>query len=331
MALINTISKWDTVYTADCIEFCPINKFNSTFAVGTYQLEEGSKRIGQLNIFKGTENLTPNQQIDTSGIFDLKWCPYEVDNSGVLGIVNAEGTLKIYNYEENLSELINIKISDNMLLYLDWAKLRSSNPFISVSDSGGYIRIISLDGSDARIKETIEAHKFETWVTRFNNYNSSIVYSGADDNLLKGFDTRTNKPIFSIKEHTAGVTSIEQSNWTEYHLFSGCYDGCLNSWDTRNMTNPISKSKFEGGVWRLKCEPFGKPLILASLMHDGFKLIKMDGNFNSTILAQYDEHNSLAYGADWCRIMNGNKYTIGSVSFYDHLLCLWQIEIKENA
>lgn len=44
------------------------------------------------------------------------------------------------------------------------------------------------------------------------------------------------------------------------------------------------------------------------------------------ILAKYTRHESMAYGADWCRLLTSlqrPRPLIASCSFYDSLLCLW--------
>lgn len=44
-------------------------------------------------------------------------------------------------------------------------------------------------------------------------------------------------------------------------------------------------------------------------------------------LYHYEEHNSLAYGADWCRYkprgLKEQDSLIATCSFYDHALRLW--------
>ena len=63
-------------------------------------------------------------------------------------------------------------------------------------------------------------------------------------------------------------------------------------------------------------------------MHNGFKVLEVDSiKSQGTILAEYNEHESLAYGADWVDCFSesesgesdfGGWHTAASCSFYDH-------------
>lgn len=70
-------------------------------------------------------------------------------------------------------------------------------------------------------------------------------------------------------------------------------------------------------------------------MHDGFKVVQFDlgssdGDIplgsDGNIVKRFDEHTSLAYGADWSfsPSKSNNDTIIGSCSFYDHTLHLWR-------
>lgn len=67
-------------------------------------------------------------------------------------------------------------------------------------------------------------------------------------------------------------------------------------------------------------------------MHDGFKIVQFDvggllnGNPRSEgeVMKSFNEHKSLAYGADWSFGDNQDGQTlIASCSFYDHALHVW--------
>jgi diphthamide biosynthesis protein 7 len=76
-------------------------------------------------------------------------------------------------------------------------------------------------------------------------------------------------------------------------------------------------------------------------MHDGFKVIRIYQSLSPTskddtrnesqdanpIIRRFDEHTSLAYGADWSRLpMKNSEDTtlVATCSFYDHTLHLWR-------
>lgn len=52
---IRTLAKWDTEFSADSVEWCPIAPYQHIFVCGTYQLMEGSdqltsSRLGRLHL-----------------------------------------------------------------------------------------------------------------------------------------------------------------------------------------------------------------------------------------------------------------------------------------
>lgn len=65
-------------------------------------------------------------------------------------------------------------------------------------------------------------------------------------------------------------------------------------------------------------------------MHDGFKVIRFDpglpeaGNGSFEILRRFEDHESLAYGADWSFVPEEDTSVVASCSFYDHKLHLWR-------
>ena len=62
-------------------------------------------------------------------------------------------------------------------------------------------------------------------------------------------------------------------------------------------------------------------------MHDGFKVLSCDTSAEQPCVVnidkRFDEHESLAYGADWLRTGTDRHTLIASCSFYDHKLCIW--------
>mmetsp|Transcript_22863 Transcript_22863/g.37628 ORF Transcript_22863/g.37628 Transcript_22863/m.37628 type:complete len:215 (-) Transcript_22863:54-698(-) len=168
-----------------------------------------------------------------------------------------------------------------------------------------------------------QAHDFEAWIAAYDYWHTNVVFTGGDDSKLKGWDLRStpNLPIFTSKEHSMGVCSV-QSNPHREHLFvSGSYDECICLWDQRRMRTPVSKVHTGGGVWRLKWHPSNSDLLLAACMHYGCRVISSAGD-NLTNLCEYTKHNSMAYGADWSRQSQG---IIASCSFYDRAVHVWEL------
>ena len=117
--------------------------------------------------------------------------------------------------------------------------------------------------------------------------------------------------------------------YEEYILFSGSYDENLNTWDIRNVKNPLKTLKMGGGVWRIRQltstenAPTSK-ILATACMHAGFKLLDKT---EMKILTDY-EHESLAYGIEFKSLDSDNTITLASCSFYDHTLKIWNFNYK---
>lgn len=77
-------------------------------------------------------------------------------------------------------------------------------------------------------------------------------------------------------------------------------------------------------------------------MHGGFKVVRVDeavleGSSEEEvsedqmkgdgweITHEFQEHGSIAYGADWSRLVDGKgESVVATCSFYDHLLHMWR-------
>jgi hypothetical protein len=107
------------------------------------------------------------------------------------------------------------------------------------------------------------------------------------------------------------------------------------------MKHPVHSTPASGGVWRLKWDPHAWKHLLTSCMHGGFSILNYTDNAKPPfIVAAYKEHQSLAYGSDWCHLGSEEavihvKDAIGKTcrtaedlrivatcSFYDHKLCV---------
>lgn len=351
---VKTLFSWDTEFSADSAEFCPVEPFQDILAVGTYQLAdpdcpEGAvvsdlpkKRLGRLYLKQIKENsLVLVQQIDMPAILDLKWCCHRVQGNVLLAVANAIGQITVYRLESSgdlgpqLTLLYEHSIAeaDTLALSLDWSTRKSScdSPLISVSDSKGKITLILLGNEELKLLQRFPAHEYEAWITGFNYWNNNILYTGGDDAKLRCFDTREEPaaPVFTNRsQHTAGVTSIHGSTKSEFTVASGSYDECVCLWDTRRTKSPVSELRLGGGVWRLKWEPGPEILLLAACMHNGFHVVDTSGSKLQKVVS-FTEHESLAYGADWCwSATSGPSRVVASASFYDHLLCLWEFSIN---
>lgn len=243
---MQTLHVWDTEYSADSVEWCPVAPYQNIFVCGTYQLvqtentevnkqdcdeplikqersEESTvsnpcNRLGRLYLFAidSLKGLCLLQTLEMSAVLDCKWCHCKIYGKILLAIANAVGDVLLYEMQTNeavleehniknvkesepyltcsLSLLCSCAVaqdvnSETLALSLDWSTGRAkfedvqNNPLISVSDSKGNISLLMLNGLMLEKRECWKAHGFEAWITAFDYWNSSVVYTGNTKNL----------------------------------------------------------------------------------------------------------------------------------------------------
>lgn len=369
---INTIAYDDrkVKYSADSVEFCPVEGLEQYFVCGNYQLVEATReKIGLIYLMEvGAEegkdatqasplSMIERQCVDTEAILDLKWCPEPIENKAILGEASADGNLHLYSLpqptdtdkdtEATLVKMTKAQIGDGteelLGLSLDWSNrvISDKEPNVVVSHSKGGLSLFQLTNQGAIKKNDWKGHDYEVWITAFNYWDPNVIYSGADDTKFKGWDLRIplSYPTFQSNAHTMGVTVITANPHREHVIATGSYDEKLRIWDARNMRRPVDEYATGGGIWRLRWHPHHQARILAGCMHGGFHVIdtglrppsssspgctddaadthtgtntttdvnaKDTGDSDKietlkfTNVASYMEHNSLAYGCDWC-------------------------------
>jgi len=131
------------------------------------------------------------------------------------------------------------------------------------------------------------------------------------------YDLRVDSTVMkkNTKSHNMGVTAIISDRCKENQVITGSYDEKLRFWDERNLKYEIQSLQVDGGVWRIKQRSSDGRLLIGA-MHGGFCVV-----INNEVVARYDEHQSLAYGADWI-----TDSLAASASFYDHLMTIWSIK-----
>ncbi|KAJ2975547.1 hypothetical protein NUW58_g3662 [Xylaria curta] len=162
-------------------------------------------------------------------------------------------------------------------------------------------------------------------------------------------------PTITIKGHTAGVTAILPLSFTipdgSVIVVTGSYDDYLRIYSIHPQVGGVmlrtprllAEKNLGGGVWRLKLIKLDLPkdespasqtswsaLILASCMHAGCRVLKIDGDDSGfsriNVLGRFEEHQSMNYGSDFQpgTELDGWPLCCLSTSFYDRLLCLWK-------
>lgn len=347
---------FNTELNADSVEWCPIKNYRNFFICGTYQLSKSENlkdakkknpkelRKGHLYLFQlvqEPEILKLVERIAMVGILDCKWAHRPIANNIFLAIATALGDIRIFKLQDestvSLKHVCTHKLSSSkttIALSLDWSTgLNESDVKIVISDSEGFITLVSF--ADGQICEDCKwkLHDFHAWIVAFNYWNTNVFYSGGDDCQLFIYDRRSDKVGKNDKVHTAGITSMQMNLKKEYSLISGSYDEKVAFWDVRQMKLPKNLLSTGGGVWRLKWEPNECSDLAAACMHNGF--LAIDGN-NCSIIAEYKEHSSLAYGIDWSSLEQseisdyfdietlGDKklHLLSMCSFYDNLLSI---------
>lgn len=345
MAGFNLYFQIDTELCADSVEWCPHEDFSNFFINGTYQLNTNenssanneNKRSGFLQLFEINSEKTDfskHDRIKMPGILDVKWCHCSLEKP-LFASADAEGNVTVYELLNNKEERLRFVCStandiSSIALSLSWScdSATKSEPLIASSYSNGEVKIKKLADYGLQTITTWKAHDFEAWICAFDNYFPNVLYTGGDDCLFKGWDTRTASSTFTNKTHEMGVCSMHSSPYKEYIFATGSYDEHVRLWDTRFIKRvPLSSTSAGGGVWRLKWSPHDKDLLLAACMHNGFTVLNcsdVNAASQSTVI-NFKEHNSLAYGADWCfsRHLESNDKLVATCSFYDHKLCVW--------
>lgn len=190
---------------------------------------------------------------------------------------------------------------------------------------------------------------------------SATLYSGSDDSLLQytscilparsiSLDSvphPTSSVSHKLNGHGAGVTAILPTSVTiaggSQIVVTGSYDDCIRVFSIPDPTANVgvrqaiclAKQDLGGGVWRLKLISQSTSSetrrwtmrIMASCMHAGVRVVDIDGDtFGScqiTVAARFEEHKSMNYGSDF---LPGDSLLCISTSFYDKLLCIWDIK-----
>ncbi|XP_012663629.1 diphthine methyltransferase [Otolemur garnettii] len=345
----------DTELTADSVEWCPLDGHRHLLACGTYQLREpevgaGARsqsgldldepqiRLGRLYLYSFNEDnsahpLVEVQRRDTSAILDMKWCHIPVAGHVLLGLANASGSIELFHLVRSelessytLLPLSSLALQEWCLaLSLDWSTGKtgraSDQPWkIISSDSRGQLHLLTVSEMEPRLQKVAswQAHHFEAWIAAFNYWQTETVYSGGDDGLLKGWDTRApGMSLFTSQRHSMGVCSIQSSPHREHILATGSYDEHVLLWDTRNMKEPFADTPVQGGVWRLRWHPAHPHLLLAACMHSGFKILdcqRAAERQEATVLVSQVLPNSLVYGADWSWLLVRSSQPVPSWS-----------------
>ncbi|KAJ2653526.1 hypothetical protein IWW40_000219 [Coemansia sp. RSA 1250] len=342
-----SLYSFDTEYCADSLEFYPFGE-TRRFLVGTYQLlqpsntdgtelsSKDSQRVGRIYVCDAITNegiqIVEKQRIETSAIFDIKWAYNLVADKELAGIACADGSLAIYSANTQsdtfLTHFATTETQPSMCCSLDWSnRLTPNDSRVVASYSDGSLQVFGIGESELQATEQGQGHELEAWISAFDYWDTSRVYSGGDDAMFKGWDLRMGfqTPIFSSRRHQAGVCSIQSNFHQQNMVATGSYDEHVFVWDTRNMRVPMKELNVGGGVWRLKWHPKRADRLLVAAMYNGFHIL--DTSDSLRLCGSFMDHESIAYGADWCQHSDKADWLVGTCSFYDHIVHIWHDDI----
>lgn len=357
---INTLQSVLTDCPADTVEWCPANQLQQYLLCGTYHLEEQdsevlqspARRKGRIYVFEydaDCKSFERIEAVDTAAILDLKWNCFNASADGASGgdqlvaAANALGEVLLYRFADRKLHAMattHLETTEANLLTLsiDWncskrssqsAQVSAGSSKLLASDSKGNVSLLQLNEASLDVVSTWSAHSFEAWTCCFDRWSENVVYTGGDDVVLHVFDTRVGaEKVMSNRSHMAGVTALLSFDDNEYMLASGSYDESLRLFDTRNFQRPLCEENLGGGIWRIKQNPQQRDLLLVACMYHNFSVVEIDGAFERLqTVGTYGEHESICYGADWCRLPEkrsgsdgDNVSVMATCSFYDHKL-----------
>ncbi|CAK7238208.1 hypothetical protein SEUCBS140593_010434 [Sporothrix eucalyptigena] len=203
-------------------------------------------------------------------------------------------------------------------------------------------------------------HTLETWTAAFSPYTRRIQARAdepvgpneeKDDRQYDLYTTIYSGGDDSLTGHNAGVTAILPVSLANLDggriVVTGSYDdyirvySILDPMDTGGIRRAtcLAEQDLGGGVWRLKSvfqatSDGGRRWsmrVLASCMHAGARVIDIDGDVSGScqisVAARFEEHKSMNYGSDF--IQKDTLICI-STSFYDKLLCIWEVKDRSG-
>ncbi|KAJ4291518.1 hypothetical protein N0V88_006115 [Collariella sp. IMI 366227] len=249
-----------------------------------------------------------------------------------------------------------------LFLSFGWHPTRADLMVITTSTGHVYLaHLPAFDKDWTLTPEPVITHTLETWCAvispvpagpdQSDGNTQFRVYSGGDDSMLRfrtcdwaDGELTASLPATQARGHDAGVTAIlplfAQEDSHEL-VVTGSYDENIRLFSVPPYGRPVclAESGLGGGVWRLKLMDLEtkkddlhsswRARILASCMHAGTRvveLLKKDGEYQVRVLARFEEHKSMNYGSDFQPGWR-DRLSVVSTSFYDKLLCFWEVEL----
>ncbi|KAH8891668.1 hypothetical protein GQ53DRAFT_746665 [Thozetella sp. PMI_491] len=183
-------------------------------------------------------------------------------------------------------------------------------------------------------------------------YTTCRMISGSQEGAGTDLAVQCLFPAVKMGGHEAGVTAVlplPLRRESPDLVITGSYDDHIRLFSIEPLhrtggirkTRKLAEENLGGGVWRLKLVKATaqdltstdgwKILILASCMHAGVRVVELietpAGDHHFRVLGRFEEHQSMNYGSDMQPGRQGSSIRCVSTSFYDKLLCLWDLNL----
>jgi len=346
---------------ADCAETRPVeadggDRDTSIIAFAAYELVDG-RREGLVQLVEwshgsGEANVVWEER--AAGVLDLKWSGGPGGEQAWLASANADGSVGLRRSSEPGQAWDRVQLAPDdagiLCLSLDWSCRRDGaqqNSSLAVSRSDGAFSLVQVGESDLQSVHEWQAHEYpggapaEVWITAFDCWHTDTVLTGADDGILKAWDTRMPGMVQTVnrRTHEAGVCSIQYDINREHVFVTGSYDSKVRIWDSRNLKQPTQEPyDVEAGPWRVKWHPTLPSMLLVACMRSGFLILDTSASDMETAQEHFYRPDNLeagawealAYGADWLPAPEG-EFAVASASFYDKTLRILTTSPVETA
>ncbi|KAI0566981.1 WD40 repeat containing protein [Gracilaria domingensis] len=223
---------------------------------------------------------------------------------------------------------------ETMILSLDLYD-KEGERLIATSDSKGAVALYNLSATgDAKEVFQRNAHSLEAWTACVSrsvacSAERTMVYSGGDDGVLCAWRADTDRSIFRRRNahDGVGVTTIATRLGHEHELWTGGYNDTVRIWDVRSLRRCVEERNVGGGVWRLRFHPRHSEYVLVAAMYDGCKALRLVDGSHLQVVAEFEAHESIAYGASWLSSLDSEHELVAITgSFYDCAVHIWSID-----
>lgn len=187
------------------------NKKYDLLAVGAYMINPSNseERVGKIFLIQliiQDDQITSSeilQEVDTSGVLDLRWNPYTEKTLAVA----TSTSLALYelveegnNHELRLKDNLELTV---MALYTQWTEANS----LVFSDSDGCVSVATID--PLKLKSYKKLHDNLTWVVQYSSKHN-LMFAGSDEGKFTGFllENIEDEEKHYTKKFEVGVTSI---------------------------------------------------------------------------------------------------------------------------